>query len=313
MTAELRLPAADVAEVRAELVDHLRTRSFAGAKGSRRRGPSARPWAAGAPAELGRQLRVAHQSTRRLLAVPVAASSPREAASCSLSRRIVLAMLGFLQYPPGSPARSLGVHLPGIFGTMMGLPSTHSSTHTILVRPPSRPVRRPHVGRPEPARATPWRSSGPSRAPRVRLAGHLRDARSQSWPSVGLELCIPVVAVRPRSSDRATDAPRPAAGSRGVGCQPRRLVLGVYAVNVSVSSTSGSARFPAWSFARADQRRPASPTSLETVARWRGSVAPRGFPMSGGSNSFGASGASIDDQFGSGQSALSVRDPLELD
>jgi len=70
MTGELALPAADVAEVRAELADHLNDsiasleaegmdRETAVREALGRLGP---------PAELGRQLRAAHQSTRRLLA-----------------------------------------------------------------------------------------------------------------------------------------------------------------------------------------------------------------------------------------------------
>jgi hypothetical protein len=70
MSSELALPAADVAEVRSELIDHLQdsiatleaegfTHDDAIREALGRLGPAA---------ELGRQLRAAHQSTRRLLA-----------------------------------------------------------------------------------------------------------------------------------------------------------------------------------------------------------------------------------------------------
>ena len=70
MTVALELPAGDVAEVRAELADHLQD-SIANleAEGFEREAAIREALGRlGPPAELGRQLRVAHQSTRRLLA-----------------------------------------------------------------------------------------------------------------------------------------------------------------------------------------------------------------------------------------------------
>jgi hypothetical protein len=70
MGAELALPAADVAEVRAELADHLQD-SIASleAEGLDREGAIREALGRlGPAAELGRQIRSAHQSTRRLLA-----------------------------------------------------------------------------------------------------------------------------------------------------------------------------------------------------------------------------------------------------
>ena len=70
MTAELRLPAADVAEVRAELADHLAD-SIASLEGEGLETDGAIREALarlGSADELARQLRAAHQSTRRLLA-----------------------------------------------------------------------------------------------------------------------------------------------------------------------------------------------------------------------------------------------------
>ena len=70
VTAELRLPAVDVAEVRAELADHLQD-SIASleAEGLDRERATREALARlGSADELGRHLRQAHQSTRRLLA-----------------------------------------------------------------------------------------------------------------------------------------------------------------------------------------------------------------------------------------------------
>jgi hypothetical protein len=70
MTGELALPAADVAEVRAELADHLQD-SVASLEAEGMDRESAMREALGRlgpAAELGRQIHAAHQSTRRLLA-----------------------------------------------------------------------------------------------------------------------------------------------------------------------------------------------------------------------------------------------------
>lgn len=70
MTGTLALPAADVAEVRAELVDHLQDSiATLEAEGFEREAAIREALGRlGPPAELGRQLRAAHQSNRRLLA-----------------------------------------------------------------------------------------------------------------------------------------------------------------------------------------------------------------------------------------------------
>ncbi|HEX7612198.1 MAG TPA: permease prefix domain 1-containing protein, partial [Candidatus Limnocylindrales bacterium] len=70
MTGTLALPAGDVAEVRAELADHLRDSiATLEAEGFEREAAIREALGRlGPPAELGRQLRAAHQSTRRLLA-----------------------------------------------------------------------------------------------------------------------------------------------------------------------------------------------------------------------------------------------------
>src|SRR5665811_1425301 len=70
MTGTLALPAGDVAEVRAELADHLQDSiATLEAEGFEREAAIREALGRlGPPAELGRQLRAAHQSTRRLLA-----------------------------------------------------------------------------------------------------------------------------------------------------------------------------------------------------------------------------------------------------
>ncbi len=70
MTGALALPAGDVAEVRAELIDHLQDSiATLEAEGFEREAAIREALGRlGPPAELGRQLRAAHQSTRRLLA-----------------------------------------------------------------------------------------------------------------------------------------------------------------------------------------------------------------------------------------------------
>ncbi len=70
MTGALALPAGDVAEVRAELIDHLQDSiATLEAEGFEREEAIREALGRlGPPAELGRQLRAAHQSTRRLLA-----------------------------------------------------------------------------------------------------------------------------------------------------------------------------------------------------------------------------------------------------
>jgi hypothetical protein len=70
MTGALALPAGDVAEVRAELADHLQDSiATLEAEGFEREAAIREALGRlGPPAELGRQLRAAHQSTRRLLA-----------------------------------------------------------------------------------------------------------------------------------------------------------------------------------------------------------------------------------------------------
>jgi hypothetical protein len=70
MTSALALPSADVAEVRAELADHIADSiESLEAEGLDREQAIRESLARlGSPTELGRQIRVAHQSTRRLLA-----------------------------------------------------------------------------------------------------------------------------------------------------------------------------------------------------------------------------------------------------
>jgi len=317
MTAELRLPAADVAEVRAELVDHLRD-SIASLEAEgfeTERAIREALGRLGPPAELGRQLRVAHQSTRRLLA---GAGGGVFAAGgdfvLGYLGGIVLAMLGFLAVSAlVALLAAVGVHLPGIFGDDDGATVNsllYATTILVATAVATRYAVRTSAGLSRRAPRTVavfWAVAG------ALVFGWLAifEMRGpQSWPSVGLELCIPVVAVA--AAFVRIERPMPHVGRWAVVVSVVSLVvlvLGVYAVNVSVSSTSGSAPLSSLVVCSApDQSTSCQPDfHLETVAPMAPAAwLPEGFPMNGGSNSFGASGASIDDQFGSGQSALSV-------
>lgn len=132
MTAELVLPAADVAEVRAELADHLADsiatleaegldREAAVREALGRLGP---------PTELGRQIRAAHQSTRRLLA---GAGGGVFAGSAGFVLGyfggFVLAFLGWIVFfAIGTVLALAGVHLPDLFAGDHG-----NTTNSLLI------------------------------------------------------------------------------------------------------------------------------------------------------------------------------------
>jgi len=300
MTTELRLPAADVAEVRAELVDHvhdsiasLEAEGFEPERAVRealgRLGPAA---------ELGRQLRAAHQSTRRLLA---GAGGGVFAAGggfvLGYLGGIVLALLGFLAVSAvGALLAVVGVRLPDI--------TSHDDGNTVnsLLYVTALAV----------AAATATRyavrtSAGLSRrAPRTvavfwAVAGALGFGwlalfgmrGPQSWPGVALELCIPVVAVA--SAFVRIERPMPHVGRWAVIVAALSVVvmsLGVVAS--SGSSVSGSASGPATSFQMSDLH-------LDTVAPMAPAAwLPEGIITGGGWGSDSASGETrVDDTIGS--------------
>jgi hypothetical protein len=201
MTTELRLPAADVAEVRAELVDHVRdsiasleAQGFEPERAIRealgRLGP---------PAELGRQLRAAHQSTRRLLA---GAGGGVFAAGggfvLGYFGGIALGLLGFLAaFAVGTLLAVAGVHLPNITSrddgdTINSL--LYATALAVAAATATRYAVRTSAGLSRRAPRTVavfWAVAGALVFGWVAIFG-MRGP--QSWPGVALELCIPLVA-----------------------------------------------------------------------------------------------------------------------
>jgi HAAS len=202
MTSELRLPAADAAEVRAELADHLEDsiasleadgfdREDAIREALGRLGPAA---------ELGRQIRAAHQSTRRLLA--------------GVGGGVFAAGGGFVLGYLGGFALAFGsflvlAALGGILGRF-GLPLPDLSTsegsavanslflNIILAVGAAGAVRyavRTSAGlsrRTLRSMATFWAAAGVLVFGWLALFG-MRG--QQSWPAVAAALCIPLAAI----------------------------------------------------------------------------------------------------------------------
>jgi len=316
VAAELRLPAADVAEVRAELADHLRDSiaSLEAAGFETERAIREALGRLGPPAELGRQLRVAHQSTRRLLA---GAGGGVFAAGggfvLGYFGGVVLALLGFVAVSAVVAfLAAVGVHLPGIFANDDGA-TVNSLLYATSIAMAAAIATRYAVRT----------SAGLSRrAPRTvaifwAVAGALvfgwlaifEMRGPQSWPSVAVELCIPVVAVA--GAFVRIERPMPHVGRWALIVATISLVvlsLGVF--TFSVSSTSGSAPLPSLVVcSEPDQSTSCQPDlHLDAVApmapaRWL----PSGFPLSsGGYGSDETSGTRFDDQVSSGQSSLPV-------
>jgi hypothetical protein len=202
MTTELRLPAADVAEVRAELADHLHD-SIASLEAEGFEPERAIREALGRlgpPAELGRQLRAAHQSTRRLLA---GAGGGVFAAGggfvLGYLGGIFLGLLGFLAvFAVGSLLAVVGVRLPDITShdggnTINSL--LYATTLAVAAATATRYAVRTSAGLSRRAPRTVavfWAVAGALVLGWLALFG-MRGP--QSWPSVALELCIPVIAV----------------------------------------------------------------------------------------------------------------------
>jgi hypothetical protein len=240
MTTELRLPAADVAEVRAELVGHVRdsiasleAQGFEPERAIRealgRLGP---------PAELGRQLRAAHQSTRRLLA---GAGGGVFAAGggfvLGYLGGIVLALLGF---PAVSAVVALlavvGVRLPDItsqdggntinsllYATALALAAATGTRYAVrtsagLSRRAPRTV------------AIFWAAAGALVFGWLAIFG-MRGP--QSWPGVALELCIPLVAIA--SAFVRIERPMPHVGRWAVIVAALSVVL----ISLSLVAVSG--------------------------------------------------------------------------
>ncbi|MGA3030500.1 MAG: permease prefix domain 1-containing protein [Candidatus Limnocylindrales bacterium] len=303
MTTELRLPAADVAEVRAELVDHvhdsmasLEAEGFEPERAIRealgRLGP---------PAELGRQLRVAHQSTRRLLA---GAGGGVIAAGggfvLGYLGGIALGLLGFLAvFAVVALLAAAGVHLPNIIANDDGTTINsllYATTLLVAAAVATRYAVRTSAGLSRRAPRTVavfWAVAG------ALVFGWLAifEMRGpQSWPGVALELCIPVVAIA--AAFVRVERPMPHVGRWAIIVSAISLVvlsLGlVVSSGVSVSgSASGSATLPATSFEMSDLH-------LDTVAPMAPAAwLPEGIITGGGWGSDSTSGGTrVDDTVG---------------
>jgi hypothetical protein len=127
MSGELTLPAADVAEVRAELADHLwDSVASLEAEGLDREAATREALGRlGPPAELGRQIRAAHQSTRRLLA---GAGGGVFAAGGGfvlgyIGGGVVVTVLALGLYALVSGLAALGFHFPDLLQDSSGMGS----------------------------------------------------------------------------------------------------------------------------------------------------------------------------------------------
>jgi hypothetical protein len=312
MTTELRLPAADVAEVRAELADHLRD-SIASLEAEgfeTERAIREALGRLGPPAELGRQLRVAHQSTRRLLA---GAGGGVIAAGggfvLGYLGGIALGLLGFLAVSAVvALLAAAGVHLPNIIANDDGTTINsllYATTLLVAAAAATRYAVRTSAGLSRRAPRTVavfWAVAG------ALVFGWLAifEMRGpQSWLGVALELCVPAVAIA--AAFFRIERPMPHVGRWavvGAAISIAVLSLGVFAV--SVSSTSGSALPSLVVCSEPDQSTSCGQPDLhlDTIApmapaRWL----PEG-SLSDVSYSSGSSGTRFDDQVSSGQSSL---------
>jgi hypothetical protein len=300
MTTELKLPAADVAEVRAEIVDHvydsiasLEAEGFEPERAIRealgRLGP---------PAELGRQLRAAHQSTRRLLA---GAGGGVFAAGggfvLGYLGGIALAMLLFLPVSTVVALLALvGVRLPDITSNDGGNTVNSliwATTLAVAAATATRYAVRTSAGLSRRAPRTVavfWAVAGAILFGWVALFG-MRGP--QSWPGVALELCIPAVAVA--SAFVWIERPMPHVGRWAViGAALSVVVMSLGLVASSGSSVSGSGSGQATTFEMSDLH-------LDTVAPMAPAAwLPDGIITGGGRDSDSASGGTrVDDTVGS--------------
>jgi hypothetical protein len=247
MTTELRLPAADVAEVRAELADHVRdsTASLEAEGLELERAIREALGRLGPPAELGRQLRAAHQSTRRLLA---GAGGGVFAAGggfvLGYFGGAVLALLGFLAVSAVVALLAVvGVHLPAITSQDDGNTINSLLYVTALAVAAATATRyavRTSAGLSRRAPRTVaifWAAAGALVFGWLAIFG-MRGP--QSWPSVALELCIPLVAVA--SAFVRIERPMPHVGRWAVIVAALSVVvISLGLVAFSVSSTRGGA------------------------------------------------------------------------
>jgi hypothetical protein len=305
MATELRLPAADVAEVRAELADHLQDSiasleaegfetETAIREGLGRLGP---------PAELGRQLRAAHQSTRRLLAgVGGGVFAAGGGFVLGYLGGIALALLGFLAVSAVvALLAAAGVHLPNIIANDYGTTINsllYAITILVAAAVATRYAVRTSAGLSRRAPRTValfWAVAGAILFGWVALFG-MRGP--QSWPGVALELCVPLVAVA--SAFVWIERPMPHVGRWALIVGLIAVVLLPLGVVAGTSGGSGPASPQVTEFQISDLH-------LDTVAPMAPAAwLPGGNPLSGGSEWSSVSGTSFDDQVISGQSSPTV-------
>ncbi|MGA3057203.1 MAG: permease prefix domain 1-containing protein [Candidatus Limnocylindrales bacterium] len=255
MSGELALPAADVAEVRAELADHLQDsiasleaegfdRETAIREALGRLGPAA---------ELGRQIRAAHQSTRRLLA---GAGGGIFAASGAfvlgyIAGGFMVAGLAVGLAAITAALAAVGLHLPDLIQDPHGIGGNSilivlataiaalAATRYAVRTSASLSHRTPQ------AFAVFWAVAGGLGFGWWALFG-LHGY--QSWPTVAAELCIPVAAVAGallRTERPFVRAPRLAivVGLIAVIVLPLILFAATGVSSVSVSTTGEATSF----------------------------------------------------------------------
>jgi hypothetical protein len=300
MTTELRLPAGDVAEVRAELLDHVRdSMASLEAQGFEpERAIREALGRLGPPAELGRQLRAAHQSTRRLLA---GAGGGVLAAGggfvLGYLGGIALALLGLLAVVAvGALLAAVGVPMPDV--TMHDGGNTvnsllYATTLAVAAATATRYAVRTSAGLSRRAPRTVavfWAVAGAVVFGWLAVFG-MRGP--QSWPGVALELCIPAVAFA--SAFVWIERPMPHVGRWAViGAALSVVVMSLGLVASSRSSVSGSGSGQATSFQMSDLH-------FDTVAPMAPAAwLPEGIVTGGGWGSDSASGGTrVDDTVGS--------------
>jgi len=203
MTGELALPAADVAEVRAELADHLQD-SIASLEAEGLDRDSAIREALGRlgpAAELGRQLRMAHQSKRRLLAgVGGGVFAGGGGFVLGYLGGIMLALFAALALALATPLlAAVGLRLPDITSGDHSGNAVNSIFLAVATAIAAGAATRYAVRTSASlSRRTPrsvsvfWAVGGGLGFGWWAIFG-MRGA--QSWPSVAIELCVPLVAV----------------------------------------------------------------------------------------------------------------------
>jgi hypothetical protein len=247
MTVALELPAGDVAEVRAELADHLLDSiATLEAEGFEREAAIREALGRlGPPAELGRQLRVAHQSTRRLLAgtgggVFAAGGGFVLGYLGGMALAIVLALV---LAAAAALLTLVGVRLPDI--TSPGNGSAGNSLMLSVMLAVAAAVATRYAVRTSAglSRRAPRRVAFVWTAAAVLVFGWwaLFGIRGQqSWLGVAGELCIPVAAVA--GAFVGIERPMPHVGRWAIICSALSvgvLVLGLAAVSGSSVVVTG--------------------------------------------------------------------------